>query len=89
MSVHCALKCSSAEEGFMTFAKGCLFVAVFLVVTGAAAWAQTTSGTISGHVSDPQGLPLPGVTINASSPKRICSRVTPFTGIEDLPRDQS
>ena len=33
-----------------------------------AATAQTTNGTLSGHVSDQQGLALPGVTINATSP---------------------
>src|SRR4051812_43825627 len=66
----------------MTFARGCLFVAVFLMVTGAVAGAQTTSGTISGHVSDPQGLPLPGVTVNASSPnlQGIRSTTTTETG---------
>ena len=32
------------------------------------AGAQTTSGTISGRVVDGQGLPLPGVTVNAASP---------------------
>jgi outer membrane receptor for ferrienterochelin and colicin len=30
--------------------------------------AQTTNGTISGHVVDTQGLSLPGVTVNAASP---------------------
>jgi len=35
-----------------------------------ASWAsaQTTTGTISGHVADSQGLALPGVTVNATSP---------------------
>src|SRR5712671_4238860 len=32
------------------------------------ATAQTTNGTITGHVADAQGLALPGVTVNASSP---------------------
>jgi outer membrane receptor protein involved in Fe transport len=32
------------------------------------ATAQTTTATISGHVVDSQGLPLPGVTVNATSP---------------------
>ena len=30
--------------------------------------AQSTTGTISGHVVDSQGLALPGVTVNATSP---------------------
>ena len=34
----------------------------------AVATAQTTNGTISGHVADAQGLALPGVTVNATSP---------------------
>src|SRR6478736_6267709 len=33
----------------------------------ADASAQTTTGTISGRVADSQGLPLPGVTVTASS----------------------
>ena len=46
------------------------FVAAVLSATctlGTVATAQTTTGTISGHVADTQGLALPGVTINASS----------------------
>ena len=48
------------------------FLRTWLVITAtllaaATATAQTTSGTISGHVSDSQGLALPGVTINATS----------------------
>ncbi|MCU1381746.1 MAG: hypothetical protein JWL71_443 [Acidobacteria bacterium] len=39
-----------------------------LFIFSIAASAQTTSGTISGHVGDSQGLALPGVTITASSP---------------------
>src|SRR5262245_66535687 len=38
-----------------------------LVFAAAAADAQTTSGTISGHVADSQGLALPGVTVTATS----------------------
>ena len=45
-----------------------LLAAVALFVVAALASAQTTNGTISGHVSDQQGLALPGVTVNASSP---------------------
>ena len=40
--------------------------ATLFVATGAT--AQNTNGTISGHVVDSQGLPLPGVTVNATSP---------------------
>jgi outer membrane receptor protein involved in Fe transport len=45
-----------------------LLFAVALLAFAGAATAQTTNGTISGHVSDAQGLALPGVTVNASSP---------------------
>ena len=41
--------------------------AAFLAFAGVAA-AQTTNGTISGHVSDPQGLAVHGATVKASSP---------------------
>ena len=43
-----------------------LFAAAVLAVA-AVATAQTTTGTISGHVADSQGLALPGVTISAES----------------------
>src|SRR6516162_6458128 len=41
-----------------------------LAVFGAAgiAGAQSTTGTIRGHVADSQGLALPGVTVSLSSP---------------------
>ncbi|HEX7139214.1 MAG TPA: TonB-dependent receptor, partial [Vicinamibacterales bacterium] len=44
-----------------------LAAAVILLVPTRAA-AQSTTGTISGHVIDSQGLALPGVTVTASSP---------------------
>src|SRR5215467_3542745 len=51
----------------MGFARSWLVAVTLLGVAGAAA-AQTTNGTISGHVADAQGFALPGVTVNASSP---------------------
>jgi len=45
-----------------------LLLAVALLAAAAVATAQTTNGTISGHVADAQGLALPGVTVNATSP---------------------
>ena len=42
--------------------------AVVLLATAAAAVAQSTTGTISGRVTDSQGLPVPGATITATSP---------------------
>src|SRR3954449_2234475 len=52
----------------MRFLRTWLLTAVALLVVAAAATAQTTNGSLSGHVSDQQGLALPGVTVNASSP---------------------
>jgi hypothetical protein len=51
----------------MGFTRSWLLAVALLAVVGVAA-AQTTNGTISGHVTDAQGLALPGVTVNASSP---------------------
>src|SRR5689334_23452473 len=45
-----------------------LLAAVALFALATLATAQTTNGTISGHVADSQGLALPGVTVNATSP---------------------
>ena len=52
----------------MRFARTWLLAAVALFVVASLAAAQTTNGTISGHVADSQGLALPGVTVNATSP---------------------
>src|SRR4249920_2209800 len=52
----------------MKFVNTWLCAAVALFAVAALASAQTTNGTISGHVADSQGLALPGVTVNASSP---------------------
>ena len=51
----------------MRFVRTWLVIAATLAAVTTAA-AQTTSGTISGHVVDGQGLALPGVTVNAASP---------------------
>ena len=52
----------------MRLLRSWLLSAVALFAFAAVAAAQTTNGTISGHVADQQGLALPGVTVNASSP---------------------
>src|SRR5215831_16369145 len=66
---------SNSTAGFLRKNGGCmrlvrtwLLLAVALLAFAGVATAQTTNGTISGHVSDAQGLALPGVTVNASSP---------------------
>jgi outer membrane receptor protein involved in Fe transport len=45
-----------------------LLTAAALVAASTIAAAQTTTGTIAGHVVDAQGLVLPGVTVTAASP---------------------
>src|SRR5690242_15330450 len=45
-----------------------LALLTLLYLSGGSAHGQSTTGTIRGHVSDPQGLPLPGVTVSATSP---------------------
>jgi len=51
-----------------------------------SAWfadAQSTTGTISGHVSDSQGLALPGVTVTVASPNLQGVRTTVTSEIGD------
>ncbi len=53
----------------------CIVVALsFLVSAGRAAVAQTTTGKIEGVVRDTSGDPLPGVTVEATSPSLQGSR---------------
>jgi hypothetical protein len=47
-----------------------------VLFTAAPAAAQSTTGTISGRVVDTQGLPLPGVTVTATSPNLQGTRET-------------
>jgi len=64
-----------------------LLIAVALLAVAGVATAQTTNGTISGHVADAQGLALPGVTVNASSPnlQGVRTAVTSANGDYVLP----
>jgi hypothetical protein len=39
-----------------------------LLLAGRTAYAQSTTGTISGRVTDAQGLAIPGATVTATSP---------------------
>jgi outer membrane receptor protein involved in Fe transport len=50
--------------------------AAALLIVSATAQAQSTTGTISGRVSDAQGLPVPGVTVTATSPNLQGTRET-------------
>ena len=47
-----------------------------VIFTAAPVAAQSTTGTISGRVADSQGLPLPGVTVTATSPNLQGARET-------------
>jgi len=53
-----------------------LLIVGCLMLWASQAVAQSTSGTISGRVSDSQGLPLPGVTVSATSPNMQGTRET-------------
>src|SRR5689334_10011466 len=44
-----------------------LAVVAVVLLCARLASAQSTTGTISGHVSDSQGLAVPGVTVTATS----------------------
>ncbi len=59
----------------MPFMRVGLCFAVLLAIASAAA-AQSTTGTISGRVVDAQSLPIPGVTVMATSPNLQGTRET-------------
>jgi outer membrane receptor protein involved in Fe transport len=61
---------------------GLLLAAWTLLSTGFVS-AQSTTGTISGHVSDSQGLAVPGVTVSVSSPNLQGVRGTVTSEIGD------
>lgn len=58
----------------MRLMKTALVLLVTLYLCGGRARAQSTTGTIRGHVSDAQGLALPGVTVSVTSPALQGSR---------------
>src|SRR6266545_1640191 len=55
---------------------------IAILITASLAAAQTTTGTISGHVVDTQGLPVPGVFVSVESPnlQGVRTTVTSETG---------
>src|SRR6476661_2736347 len=59
---------SHSKEDVMRMVRTWLLCAAALLASAAGAAAQTTTGTISGHVVDTQGLALPGVAVSAESP---------------------
>jgi Carboxypeptidase regulatory-like domain len=57
--------------------------ALTIALSAGVVRAQSTTGTISGHVSDVQGLALPGVTVNVASPNLQGIRTTVTSEIGD------
>src|SRR3982750_1953597 len=51
-----------------------------LCLTTAVAAQEVTTGSIGGAVTDPQGLPLPGVTVTVTSPQGPRTLVTDSEG---------
>jgi outer membrane receptor protein involved in Fe transport len=63
----------------MRLRKGLLVVLVLagcFSAVAAKAFAQTETGRITGHVVDPQGIPVPGVLVTASSTTTGANRTT-------------
>ena len=52
----------------MRFIRLCLGVLAVMALAAGSAFAQTTSGTITGRVTDNQNLAVPGVTITVEGP---------------------
>src|SRR5262245_51635851 len=59
------------------------FVVLAMALSAGPSNAQSTTGTISGHVSDSQGLALPGVTVTVASPNLQGLRSTVTSEIGD------
>src|SRR5690554_2851445 len=58
-----------------------LFIVALLAVTSTGLAAQeTTTGSIGGRIVDPQGLPIPGVTVTVESPQGARTFVTDSDG---------
>ena len=60
-----------------------LLAFVSFLLTAAAAPAQTTTGTLSGQVSDAGNLPVPGVTVTLQSPRLQGQKTAPTPGNGD------
>ncbi|MBN2408235.1 MAG: hypothetical protein JXE07_00740, partial [Candidatus Aminicenantes bacterium] len=57
----------------------CLFLSVFFALSAGILEAQRLTGTIRGTVTDEEGEPLPGVTIEIESPALIGGAQTVLT----------
>ena len=60
-----------------------LLLVMAIALSAGIAGAQSTTGTISGHVNDSQGLALPGVTVSVASPNLQGVRSTVTSEIGD------
>jgi outer membrane receptor protein involved in Fe transport len=72
----------------MRFIRICLGVVAVMATVAGPAFAQTTSGTITGRVVDGQSLPVPGVTVTVESPnlQGVLTAVTSENGDYILPQ---
>src|SRR4051812_42081511 len=52
------------------------FVAAVFVAAAGHGWAQETTGSISGRLTDPQGLAVPGATVTLTGPQGTKTTVT-------------
>jgi hypothetical protein len=60
-----------------------LFAIVFAAVS--AVYAQETTGAVRGRIQDPQGLPIPGVTVTLNGPQGAQTAVTDADGRFNFP----
>ena len=61
-----------------------IFVALWLALTGSAS-AQETTGTLTGKLTDAQGLAVPGATVTVTGPQGARSFVTDAEGLFRAP----
>ena len=52
----------------MRLSKALILIAIAMLISAAMAAAQTTTGTITGHIRDSDGLPVAGATITLDGP---------------------
>jgi outer membrane receptor protein involved in Fe transport len=60
-------------------------LAAALLTIGASAYAQDTTGSVTGIIVDAQGLPVPGVTVTVTGPQGAKTAVTEATGRFSVP----